>query len=80
MKGSTYAAKPRLPTNCSSNLEFVPTDAIMASTLERYFGFFLFPNRHDCVTEQYKRPRITKLLAGPRVLTILNRVAIARPA
>ena len=77
--GSTHAAYPRLPTNCSSSLEVVSGAARWAVTRDEYFWRLSSPRRHDLEIEQKRRPRITGLRAGPRVLSLLKNVVVCRP-
>ena len=49
------------------------------STRAKYFTRFLLPTRQERVTEQYSRPKITKLVAGPPVFPLLNVVPVASP-
>ena len=78
-KGSTQAAYPRLPTSCSSSLEVVSGAASWAVTRAEYFWRLSLPRRHDLETEQKRRPRITRLRAGPRVLSLLKIVDVCWP-
>ena len=77
--GSTQAAYPRLPTTCSKTFDVVEVANIRSVTRARYLSRFLLPTRQKRVTEQYSNPKITKLVAGPRVLLLLNVVPVAAP-
>ena len=77
--GSTQAAKPKFPVNFSKSFEDVDVDPTIATIRARYLVRFFSPRLQVLVFAQYSRPKMTRLVAGPRVFFGLRIVAVASP-
>ena len=78
-RARTTLHTPSCQTNCSSTLEGVSGAVRMPAIRDRYFWRLLSPRRHDLEIEQNRRPKTTRLRAGPRVLSALKNVDVYWP-